>query len=129
MKSLAVATLLLALAACGSDAEPEPTAAELQLQTCSDVRAGIKLFNANDYAGTIKKFVDAEVTAVAFADKSDTKAADDLLEAVAYYANLAPDDYPEAARSSKDFAKYKAITLGQCTEGGPIDAPEEDTLT
>ena len=31
-----------------------------------------------------------------------------------YYADLAPDDYPDAARGSVEFLKYKAITLGQC---------------
>ncbi len=126
MKLIAVAALLLAVTACGSDGEREPAIAELQMQTCEDVRAGIALFNANDYAGTVEEFVRAEPTAIALADRSSSPDADELLDAVEYYANLAPADYPEAARSSADFAKYKAITLGQCTDGTPIDKPTDD---
>lgn len=131
MRLVAVA-LLLALAACGSDTttSSEPTAAELQLKACEGVRAGIAAFNEQDYAGTVEEFADAEEPAKAFAAKTDSNNAEDLLEAVTYYAELAPDDYAEAARSSKDFAKYKAITLGQCTDGKPLDQPtDEPTLT
>lgn len=45
-----------------------------------------------------------------------------------YYAALDAELYPEAARSSPDFARYKAITLGQCM---PVDreVPEKSLGT
>ncbi len=60
-------------------------------------------------------------------------AADDLLEAVTYYAELAPADYPSASATSPDFATYKEITLGQCVppgqepEPGPSESPGTST--
>ena len=49
-----------------------------------------------------------------------TRASRQLVAAVRYYADLAPDDYPAAAQESAEFATYKAITLGQCGDGlGP----------
>ncbi|MCW2739522.1 MAG: hypothetical protein JWN97_4166 [Nocardioides sp.] len=44
-------------------------------------------------------------------------------EEVRYYAALDAALYPEAARSSPEFARYKAITLGQCMPLGR-EAPE-----
>ncbi|QSR33380.1 hypothetical protein CFI00_0100 [Nocardioides sp. S5] len=41
-----------------------------------------------------------------------------LIEAVRCYAALDAELYPEAARSSPEFAKHKAITLGQCMPVG-----------
>ena len=52
------------------------------------------------------------------AEANPGQAADDLLEAVRYYADLAPGDYTQASVSSSEFAKYKAITLEQCASGG-----------
>ncbi len=43
-----------------------------------------------------------------------------------YYAELAPGDYPRSAISSGEFAKYKAITLGQCV---PLGTPLEEAPT
>ncbi len=128
MKFLGVA-LLLALAACGADeADPEPTAAELQQQVCVEVRKGIDAFNQNDYAETVRHFVKAKKPAKVNAKVDPEPEADALLDAVQYYANLDPADYPEAARTSEHFARNKAITLGQCTDGMPLDEPDE-TLT
>lgn len=130
MKSLAAAALLLALAACGtgSSDRDEPTAAELQQQVCEDVRKGIDAFNRQDYEGTVLHFEQAKKPATVNAQVDPEPEADALLDAVQYYANLDPADYPEAARSSENFARNKAITLGQCTDGAPIDEPDE-TLT
>lgn len=128
MRFLGVA-LLLALAACGADeADPKPTAAELQQQVCEEVRLGIDAFNQNDYAETVRHFAKAKEPAKVNAKVNPEPEADALLDAVQYYANLDPVDYPEAARSSEHFARNKAITLGQCTDGTPIDEPDE-TLT
>lgn len=130
MRILGIA-LLLVLAACGSDTAnaDEPTAAELQQQTCADVRKGIEAFNQQDYAKTVRYFEKASKPAKVNAQVNTEPEADALLDAVEYYANLAPTDYPEAARSSENFARNKAITLGQCTDGKPLDQPEDDTLT
>lgn len=125
MKSLGVA-LLLALTACGAD--PDPTAAELQQQVCEEVRKGIDAFNQNDYVATVRHFAKAKAPAKVNAKVDQEPEADALLDAVEYYANLDPADYPEAARSSEHFARNKAITLGQCTDGLPLDEPDE-TLT
>lgn len=124
-------TLLLLLTACGpgsSDSKDEPTAAELQQKTCAEVRLGIDAFNQQDYAGTVRHFEKAKKPAKTNAQVDPEPEADALLDAVEYYANLDPADYPEAARSSENFARNKAITLGQCTDGTPIDEPDE-TLT
>ncbi len=129
MRSVVATALLLALTACGSDAEREPTAAELQQKTCSQVREGVDAFNSNDYEETVAYFKKAIDPATAFAKKSSSTVADDLLNAVRYYAGLQPSDYPEAARTSSDFAKYKTITLGQCVPPGqPGDPGQPDDL-
>lgn len=120
-----VAALLLALAACGSDSESGPTAAELQQQVCLEVRKGIDAFNQQDYAETVRRFEMAKGPAKVNAKVDTEPEADALLDAVEYYANLAPADYPEAARSSEHFARNKAITLGQCTDGTPMDEPND----
>jgi hypothetical protein len=69
------------------------------------------------------------VAAVPLAEGQDdgSALAGDLVDAVRYYAGLAAEDYPEAARTSAEFAKYKAITLGQFMPvGGETDAPGTD---
>ena len=139
MRLLCALVLLLAMSACsiGSDSDasgsrqpgsspssPDPSATPDPPEAaqpdasgtpaCTQVRAGIDAFNAGDFAGTVGHFVRALPLARAQAGARPSKAADDLLEAVTYYAELAPDDYPQSAASSSEFAKYKAITLGQC---------------
>lgn len=128
MKIFIAASLLLLLAACSGGAdgdEPSATktlsAADAFDQTCSEVRAGIDDFNRQNYASTVKHFEKAKVTAKLYAEVDPEPEADALLDAVEYYANLAPAKYPEAARSSDTFARNKDITLGQCASGEPID--------
>ncbi|MET0821451.1 MAG: hypothetical protein ABWY58_10830 [Aeromicrobium sp.] len=128
MKTLAAAALLLALTACsgGSDA-PEAaqstlSASEAMQATCREVRAGIDEFNRDDYTGTVEHFEKAKVPAKVYAKVNEEPEADALLDAVEYYANLSPADYPEAARSSENFARNKVITLEQCASDDPIDA-------
>ena len=152
MRALAVALLLAATSACSignQDPEsvptPSPSAPESSPESspdssdpsesgsaaagspaCVEVREGIKAFNAGDYPVTVAHFKVALPLARAQADVSGSSEADDLLEAVRYYARLAPADYPEAARSSPEFAKYKSITLGQCVPV-PLDVlPDSD---
>jgi hypothetical protein len=128
MKVLGAVALLLALAACsgGSDASATATsklsAADAMRAACLEVRAGIDEFNRDDYAGTVEHFEKAKIPAKVYAKVDDEPEADALLDAVEYYANLAPDDYPEAARSSESFARNKVITLEQCASDEPIDA-------
>lgn len=131
MRSLVGAALLLTLAACGpgSSDSNEPTAAELQQQACAQVRDGVDAFNTSDYEDTVSHFKKAIEPATAFARSTSSKDADDLLDAVRYYAGLQPSEYPEAARTSSDFAKYKAITLGQCVPPGqPGDTEDPGDL-
>ena len=125
----ATAALVLSLSACsggGSDASSERTpamsAAAAMKATCVEVRAGIDEFNREDYAGTVEHFEKAKVSAKVNAKVNEEPEADALLDAVEYYANLSPDDYPEAARSSESFARNKVITLEQCASDEPIDA-------
>src|SRR5690242_4960947 len=99
MRSLAVALVLTLAAACGSggsDTTNEPTAAELQQQTCAEVRKGIDAFNQQDYDETVRHFKKAKKPAKVNAQVNTEPEADALLDAVEYYANLDPADYPEA---------------------------------
>jgi hypothetical protein len=91
-------------------------------RTCAEVRAGISDFNRQDYAGTVEHFMKARTTAKVYARVDEEPEADALLDAVEYYANLAPEEYPDAARASEYFARNKAITLEQCASDTPIDA-------
>ena len=129
MRILVTAALVAVLAsACsgGSDDSrtdaPRLTAAEAMDRTCAEVRLGIDEFNRDDYAGTVEHFVKARKTAKVYATVNEEPEADALLDAVEYYANLAPENYPEAARSSENFARNKTITLEQCASDEPIDA-------
>ena len=130
--------LLLALGACSSEDPPraspsrEPTSSPSaqpdvsESSACTEVRAGIDAFNAGDFNGTVAHFELALPLARAQARSDASKAADDLVEAVTYYAELAPSDYPESARSSPEFLRYKTITLGQCvTATAPLEGPSE----
>lgn len=96
---------------------------------CAEVRAGIDAFNAGDLDQTVAHFVDAVPLAKKQLDGS--RQADDLLEAITWYAQLAPEDYPEASATSPEFARYKAITLGQCVAAGqdPGGQPSESSGT
>ena len=82
---------------------------------CQEVRAGIDAFNEGRYDETVARFE----AAVPLAEEQDDGSvrAGELVEAVRYYAELDAELYPEAARSSREFATYKAITLGQCVAG------------
>ena len=91
-------------------------AAVVDSPACDEVRAGIDAFNEGDFEGTVEHFEAALPLAKAQDDGSETAA--DLVDAVQYYAELAPADYPEAARSSQEFLEYKNITLGQCRPAG-----------
>ena len=91
---------------------------------CAEVRAGIAAFNDGDYDETVARFLDAVPLAEEQLDGSER--AEDLLEAVRWYAALPPEDYPDAATSSEEFQRYKAITLTQCDpvpDGAAPSAP------
>ena len=94
------------------DLEPSKTPA------CAEVRAGIAAFNDADYEETVARFVAALPLAEEQVDGSAD--ADRLLEAVRWYAELAPEDYAKASVSSPAFAEYKAVTLGQCLPLGDV---------
>ena len=104
-----------------SDEAPSATptdegTAVVDSEACDEVRAGIDAFNQGDFEGTVEHF---EAAVPLAEDRDDgSQAAGDLVDAVHYYADLAPADYSEAARSSPDFARNKAITLGQCSPAG-----------
>lgn len=133
MRTLIAAALVAVLASgCGggsddsrsnrSPDQAELTASQAMSRTCAEVRAGIDDFNRQDYAGTVEHFVKARTTAKVYARVDKEPEADALLDAVEYYANLAPDQYPDAARTSENFARNKAITLEQCASDTPIDS-------
>lgn len=118
---------LLAASGCSvsmpDDGPPRSASADIapvRTPACAEVRAGIAAFNAGDYPGTIAHFRLALPLARTQAAKDDSRAAADLVEAVNYYAELAPEDYPESSVKSPEFEKYKQITLGQCSSE---DAP------
>lgn len=137
MRRAAVLLLLPALVACGGpggEEEPAPApsgssspspgtdddepgqpstgAAPAGTPACAVVRAGIDAFNEGDFDETVDRFVEAVPLAEEQLDGSEQ--ADQLLEAVRWYAALPPEDYTEAAVSSEEFQVYKAITLTQC---------------
>ena len=124
MRFLVTVVALLALVACGADEPDEPQPAPpsgAEQKTCALVRAGIDAFNEQDYDATVEHFVKVEVFAKVYSKEARSAKATALLQAVDYYAHLPASKYPEAARSSPDFAKYKAITLGQCVEEAEDD--------
>lgn len=108
-----------------SSAVPEKDVPVVDSEACAEVRTGIAAFNEGDYDGTVEHFE----AAVPLAEGQDDGSAEagDLVEAVRYYAELEAEEYPDAARSSPDFAKYKAITLGQCMPvGSEPESPGTD---
>ena len=108
-------------------ADPDPAAPvqpdASRTPACAEVRAGIDAFNAGELVSTVEHFRAALPLARQQARTDPSKGADDLLEAITYYAELPPQDYPSAAASSLEFAKNKAITLGQCVVGGGPSEP------
>lgn len=127
MKNLAVVLLVVLAGGCGSSTPasstssegPSPDATSLPNATsaCAEVRAGIDAFNQGDFGSTVAHFRSAVPLAEAEAKRKASSSADQLVAAVRYYADLAPSDYPQASRSSSDFARYKQITLVQCESG------------
>lgn len=95
--------------------------------SCAEVRAGIDAFNQGDLEETVSRFKDALPLAEAAAEEEPSRMADDLLEAVEYYAELPAEDYP-AAVETPDFEKYKQITLSQCAGEGQMASPDEPEL-
>lgn len=123
-------------ASSASPSEPSPSSPPsgpaknpARTPACAEVRAGIDAFNAGDFDLTVEHFEKAVPLAQDQLDGS--AAADDLLEAVTWYAQLPPDDYLDASTGSPDFARYKAITLGQCVSPGsdPGGQPSESSGT
>ena len=92
-------------------------------EACAEVRSGIDAFNLGDFDETVEHFEEA----LPLAQKQDdgSTQASQLIEAVRYYAQLDAELYLEASQSSPEFAKYKAITLGQCVsvEGEEPESP------
>lgn len=142
MRIILAAVLLFLLSGCSSDqrsgsAEPRkdtsPSASAAphcrprsRSPRAGPVRAGINAFNAGDFSITVDQFRKALPLARAQAQDNPSKAAEDLVEAITYYAELAPEDYPQSAVSSPEFLRYKAITLGQCVGGvAPLDGESE----
>ena len=103
-----------------------PGGSEPGSTACDEVVRGIDAFNAGELDETVRHFELAVPLAESEADAADSRTADDLLEAVRYYADLPAEDYPEAAASSPEFARYKAITLGLCAPGPPVGSESPD---
>ncbi len=124
MKPLLAIVLLVCLGACSTGGRaPAPggssaPAVATKAGVCVEVRAGIDAFNQGDFQKTVAHFRTALPLAEAAAARDHSRDADDLAEAVKYYAELAPDAYPESSRTSSSFARYKQITLSQCEGGG-----------
>ncbi len=104
---------------------PRSGDAVIDSEACEEVRTGIEAFNVGAFDETVKHFQ----AALPLAENQDDGSvlASQLIEAVRYYAELDVELYPEAARSSPEFAKYKAITLGQCMPRED-EAPESPGL-
>lgn len=119
MRLFVACAALVVLAGCGlGSSEPDQdTIDDAAAETCSEVRSGIDAFNEKNYTSTVDHFRNARPLAKRYADLSDDKKADDLLEAVEYYARLPAEDYPRAFANSRRFLEYKKITLGQCESG------------
>ncbi len=105
---------------------PRSGGAVADSEACEEVRAGIDAFNAGGFDETVEHFEAALPLAEAQDDGSVQ--ARQLVAAVRYYAELDAGLYPDAARTSPVFAKYKAITLGQClpVDGEATEAPGTD---
>lgn len=110
------------------DATEDPdlgdTAAIGASPACDEVRAGIAAFNDRDYDETVARFEAAVPLARRAAATDQSLAATALLDAVTYYAELAPADYLPASASSAEFERNKQITLGLCGDGALPDSPD-----
>lgn len=111
-------TVLAVLAGCGStstskpiDDKPSPSARE---SACVEVRTGIAAYNTKHFKEVQPSFVKAKVFAERYVKSSTDTAADKLLEAIIFFAEVPPDSYTKDAKTLKLFEKYKAITLGDC---------------
>ncbi len=107
-------------------AAPSPRSGDatvIDSEACAEVRSGIEAFNVGEFDETVEHFEEA----LPLAEEQDDGSvlASQLIEAVRYYAELDAELYLEASRSSAEFAKYKAITLGQCMsqEGQAPESP------
>jgi hypothetical protein len=126
-RAAAVAALVVLGACTGGGGSDE--AGRAFEQTCSLVRSGVAAFNENRFDLTVDRFRSALEPARAYADASDASSADDLLEAVEYYADLPAADYRRAFETSPDFKRHQATTLGQCGDAQPEDAPDQESQT
>jgi hypothetical protein len=119
MRPFVAFAALITVAGCGlGSSEPDQdTIDDAAAETCAEVRSGIDAFNEKNYTGTVDHFRKARPLARRYAELSDDKKADDLLEAVEYYAYLPAEEYPRAFANSRRFLEYKKITLGQCETG------------
>lgn len=123
MKPIGVLVLLTVLAGCGSTSTSSSKDAAAKspgsmAAVCVEVRAGIASYNAQDLDNVQPHFVKAEVVARKYAETSGNSQADDLLEAVKYFAAVPPANYSKDAGARKLFQKYKAVTLGYCEQDG-----------
>ena len=119
MRPFVACAAVVAVAGCGlgPSGPDQDSIDDAAAETCSEVRSGIDAFNHKDYTGTVDHFVKARPLAKRYAELSDDKKADELLEAVEYYAHLPAEEYPRAFTNSRRFFEYKKITLGQCETG------------
>lgn len=131
MRSLVAAVVATAAltSACSIDGGDDQRAQRAFDETCSLVRSGVAAFNESDYDTTVERFRAALEPARALTEATDDTRADELLEAVEYYADLPADDYREAFESSPDFKRYQQTTLGQCGDAQPEDSPEQESQT
>ncbi len=111
----------------GTPVAPSPRSGDAPVvdsEACDEVRSGIEAFNTGEFDETVEHF--EEALPLAEGQDDGSVLAGQLIEAVRYYAELDAELYPEAARSSPEFAKYKAITLGQCLprEDGTPTSPD-----
>lgn len=123
-----LAVLALTSACTGGDAQDEGAQGAFD-RTCSLVRSGVAAFNEGDYDTTVERFRAAEDPARELSEATDDERADELLEAVEYYADLPAEDYQEAFETSPEFKRHQATTLGQCGDAGPEDSPDRESQT
>lgn len=130
MKLLLASMALVLVSGCSGDtpgsSSSAPSATTSTADVCVEVTAGIAAFNRGEFQQTVDLFRAAVPLAEAADHEQRSTDSGDLLDAVHYYAGLAPGDYLSASLSSPDFAKYKQITLSQCASDTPT--PESGTV-